>query len=810
MTNKYLDVSYHDKNLKIISRDEVKSKAFKEYNKLLDNKDKNSIVLINRWIDDTNFFEFFLTNNTGFLHPSSYKKQSVLFNCFFSIIFSNFPKSNDIDDIWKSYCVCQHSINSQPKNLQALLRKLIVHLFIKIFNINNMEPRIRNIFISNESGLCLSNFENIEKRKQFTNFPLGSKVNEIIPVIAKYRDKKNTFQYPANIQINTNQSYIIDLTREFFNDPVSASYCTSKSARNFFYLFGESFKGLTINKFSDFSEQTFLYQFNFYQKKEESGRFVLHDNVVSYSILLFKFYTFLDKRYQELFGEKLFDTVTFNRNLFRSTHYRKSFSEGATRVVVSGYEKIPNADKWFVFFPKTKPSYKTHSNFFIDLNQVNNQYFKEDLKYFFWNYGGQSVFESSSYLIDFLNELDAYNQSILNLSSNSQTISSEFLIQYYSAICEGEIKTQKNKEYKTSTKNSKINSIRNFLNFYKQKYSIPELIISSFSEIPDVKINNGIYIPEKEILSILEEFNDQCKTPDKELFKIILLLSLSTKLRIGEILSLRRDCIIEKNEKLGTIKYYPKSTNDNLVYSSFSIEIIDLIEKAIAISRPAVISSDSTFKDLIFVYHPLKSSLDFDYDELISLYDGYKRFFYMIMKKLYKENKITMIYSPNHCRHTFINKAYELVDNHEISFLDIPIITGNSTNVAKRNYLNRQRETNEYLSAIEGVELFNDNKCDFKKKDRLYPILDGLGNCNSEKCVKIDFINDTMIDCLTCQYFVTSVEKLPVFEKNINNFESKLRFAVGEDEAYLNKLITLNKRYVANLTMKVGNKNESE
>lgn len=48
MTNKYLDVSYHDKNLKIISRDEVKSKAFKEYNKLLDNKDKNSIVLINR------------------------------------------------------------------------------------------------------------------------------------------------------------------------------------------------------------------------------------------------------------------------------------------------------------------------------------------------------------------------------------------------------------------------------------------------------------------------------------------------------------------------------------------------------------------------------------------------------------------------------------------------------------------------------------------------------------------------------------------------------------------------------------------
>lgn len=518
----------------------------------------------------------------------------------------------------------------------------------------------------------------------------------------------------------------------------------------------------------------------------------------------------MDKRYQELFGEKLFDTVTFNRNLFRSTHYRKSFSEGATRVVVSGYEKIPNADKWFVFFPKTKPSYKTHSNFFIDLNQVNNQYFKEDLKYFFWNYGGQSVFESSSYLIDFLNELDAYNQSILNLSSNSQTISSEFLIQYYSAICEGEIKTQKNKEYKTSTKNSKINSIRNFLNFYKQKYSIPELIISSFSEIPDVKINNGIYIPEKEILSILEEFNDQCKTPDKELFKIILLLSLSTKLRIGEILSLRRDCIIEKNEKLGTIKYYPKSTNDNLVYSSFSIEIIDLIEKAIAISRPAVISSDSTFKDLIFVYHPLKSSLDFDYDELISLYDGYKRFFYMIMKKLYKENKITMIYSPNHCRHTFINKAYELVDNHEISFLDIPIITGNSTNVAKRNYLNRQRETNEYLSAIEGVELFNDNKCDFKKKDRLYPILDGLGNCNSEKCVKIDFINDTMIDCLTCQYFVTSVEKLPVFEKNINNFESKLRFAVGEDEAYLNKLITLNKRYVANLTMKVGNKNESE
>ncbi|SUO88975.1 tyrosine-type recombinase/integrase [Streptococcus uberis] len=810
MTKKYRDVIYDDKNLKIINIEVIKSKAFNVYNNLLENKDEHLLDLINQWIDETDFFEFFLTNNTGFLYPSSYKKQGALFESFFSIIIPNFRNYTDIDEIWKCFCVCQHSINSQANKLQGLLRKLTVQLVTRIFHIDNMEPRIRNIFISNESGLSLSNIENKEKRNRFTNFPLGSKVNEIIPVTVVSSGKKNVFQYPANIIINTNQSFINNLMREFFNDPISALYSTSESARNFFSLFGDSLKGLTINKFSDFSEQTFLHQFNFYQEKVKSGTFVLHNHSANPSKLLFKFYTFLDKRHQVLFGKQLFDTVTFNRNLFRSSHYRKSFSEGAVRVVISGYEDIPTADKWFVFFPKTKPSYKTHSNFFIELDKVNNQYFKEDLKYFFWNYGVQSVFESSSYLIDFLNELDAYNQSIVNLSSNPPTISSEFLLQYYSAICEGEIKTQKNREYKTSTKNSKINSIRNFINFYKQKYSIPELIISSFSEIPDVKINNGIYIPEKEILSILDEFNEQCKTPDKELFKIILLLSLSTKLRIGEILSLRRDCIIEKNEKLGTIKYYPKSTNDNLVYSSFSIEIINLIEKAIVISSSAVISSDSTFKDLIFVYHPLKSSLDFDYDELISLYDGYKRFFYMIMKKLYKENKISMIYSPNHCRHTFINKAYELVDNHEISFLDIPIITGNSTKVAKKNYLNRQKETNEYLNAIEGIELFKDKKSDIKNNEISFPILNGLGNCNSEECIKIDFINDTMIDCLTCQFFVTSVEKLSIFEKNIKNFEARLPFAVGEDEAYLYKLITLNKGYVAKLSTKLGNKNESE
>ena len=63
-----------------------------------------------------------------------------------------------------------------------------------------------------------------------------------------------------------------------------------------------------------------------------------------------------------------------------------------------------------------------------------------------------------------------------------------------------------------------------------------------------------------------------------ELCYIIFNLATTTKIRLGEIFNLERDCILEKYEQAGVIQYYSKGTGNQKIKLTLTIEKINLID----------------------------------------------------------------------------------------------------------------------------------------------------------------------------------------------------------------------------------------
>src|SRR5699024_6083081 len=85
-----------------------------------------------------------------------------------------------------------------------------------------------------------------------------------------------------------------------------------------------------------------------------------------------------------------------------------------------------------------------------------------------------------------------------------------------------------------------------------------------------------------------------------ELYYIIFKLSVSTKLRKGEIFNLKTDCVISKYQKYGEIRYTPK-TEFEPITAEMLIEDILLIERAIELTQKYRMQADEELKKYIFI-----------------------------------------------------------------------------------------------------------------------------------------------------------------------------------------------------------------
>lgn len=565
---------------------------------------------------------------------------------------------------------------------------------------------------------------------------------------------------------DTNDQFIINLIKGYIESELKTGERHSRlyAIKIFINNISGSLGEQKLSRISDFNEDVFKRQYHYYKKLTSEMGLSLESQDRTIAILI-KFYVFLDNLYQENFKKRLFNSLSFNQVVLKAANYRRYLEEGYLFVYKNQFEGFPNGDKWVLYpQPERVKNIRNLRRTAFDFSSIHNPILKEELKKYIWSLS-ESPYDSRirfRRLIDFINEAHLFYEkekklSFINSKRAIELFSSTFLILYHSKI-------KSSTMYAPSTKNITIAFIRSFLEFIKDKFNISDLNIKQLSYIK-TEYEGGNPISIDDLKTIGQAFKEGAENSlSYKLGEIIFQLSLKTKLRTGEILSLQRDCIVSINEDqgYGMIKYYSKTSYGQMNEEILLIEHIRLIEMAIRLTQPAFELADDDLKGYVFITFDQSTNKK---GIIIPFNNTYPDLYRGIIKRLYESGKIEKIYTPYNARDTYIDSAWQSVEDGNISTVEIGAITGNTASTALKHYRKRS-DIKRYLEAVyeasvqdpllsgiklEGDDLIND----------MPPVQQGVGACSSNECVKTSKIDieDSDFICLTCKHFVTSVER---------------------------------------------------
>src|SRR5699024_7291794 len=164
------------------------------------------------------------------------------------------------------------------------------------------------------------------------------------------------------------------------------------------------------------------------------------------------------------------------------------------------------------------------------------------------------------------------------------------------------------------------------------------------------RTNGGNPITDSDLKIIYDEFKRV--TERDELSLIVFEIFILTNLRIGEILSLERNCI-EYKDSIGkdNIRYLAKKSNGEYVSQLVSEKVTFLLEKAIQHTNVTA-ESDSYLAKYIFI-EPVQRKVN-NKLKIVNFAYVFKKVLKKVEDKLENKN-----YTVNNLRHTYINNVYK-------------------------------------------------------------------------------------------------------------------------------------------------------
>jgi integrase len=732
-------------------------------------------ILLWEWLQ-TNVVQNILLERPFIMNKRpSYNVKVAVIKSFMEILGK--LRFKEVDFTWEKYCIIMHQISVGRKAFRLPLRELTRSFYLHALTsetITNLQ--IKSIISGISKLLLTEEFKKMESKQHTpyinscirTNFPIGSNEKEIIQV--KYFFKDDSIHY-VNFYLPSRSQFLQNIMKKFLNI-LPKRKLNRVCNRMFVTFFEESTGSREVNRFEEFNEQTFKQQALYFKSLAASYDASEHKY---YYELLVKFYRYIDDTYLEENGVRLFNSFSFNKDLIIHMYYRTSIEQGYEIVNLNSLGTCPKSDKWFVVVDANKHGAHVvnSKNSLMNFELVQNIEFRNVLKDYIWklDMDYHHTYSEFSLLLDFLNEADNYFQQelqVLQLSdtlmNNLKPFSSRFLNFYYASIVS-------KREYASRYINNCIKSIKRFLKRIKLQFDIPDITIEQFVKIK-IEDKGGTPIPFKDFKEIQREFETKFNG-ENELKLIILQLAVETKMRLGEILALKRDCIssIDDSGQFGTIEYYPKTSGRKKRKEVLLMEHIRLLQKALNLTKPLFEMAENSLREYIFLCSHSRYK-----NQVISAKNPFNESFAAISKDLFNQGKIKLKYTPSNLRDTYIDKAWQMVEDGLVSTLEVGVITGNSAAVAAKHYRNWEN-TKRYVEALYEVTILDDELpgsiVESGTIENLPPVQDGAGNCASELCIKVDIEEDSFYKCLTCKKFVTTVERYTFFEQRMKIYKSK-------------------------------------
>lgn len=699
----------------------------------------------------------------------------------------------NIKDIsWKTYCYYQQRFSGFTDSLELRTsyrnksRQLFLDFFMyiidsnkcfKLDTINELKIYKDYLFMPERPHSKIIEKSHFMKNL-YCNFPIESNPSQLYKVEEKYYVNGSVGNAYFLINLNSDNEFIKKILILFINTfEINKTFKGGNILyRMFFYFFENSLHLLTkkLENIEDFTFDVFKSQYSFYTKIDNDYPISNNRKIVD---ILKEFYIFLmfyiDK---ECINHNIFEGTAINIDVLSSIHFYSYYSKMYEFILYSPDETAPSCDKFLLIPNKyTSSNAARRISYAFDFTELKNEAFKDVLKSFVWEYSGENILrkiDAYRYVKEFLNlknEYDLERKRVINLTEDKNECFTEDFIFTYASIIVG-------RNESIHTINHIFASVKSFLIYSSEKYSYNKAYNVYFRCMqPDNYQSNSGISPEHFNL-IVEEFRKlKHESEIGELLFIILYLKTKTKLRIGEIVNLKRNCIVsvDKDNESGIIQHYTK-TEQEIIKTSISLDCINLIERAKELTREYSNKAvNRAFSDFIFI-RPFSHHKNNEKYKVITLYGPFKFEFNKIINKLNLPSEYTIYDIRRMRKNQILNKAIE--EGHDM--LSIVNMIGGSPETNFRSYIDNNNY-NVYVELFAGTTVSNVNingEVIIDDKD-LNKSLSNLGCCKENTCNMDKQSGMELLErfpfykCLMCDNFITTPNRINAFEKHIEDLK---------------------------------------
>lgn len=708
-----------------------------------------------------------------------------------------------IDISWKHYCEIMRFIRNHENKLNRIwMRKIIYDIYNIVLNNHKYKNKELNHLRKNRQFIKWEEPSSDSGDSEFmmdhikTFYPIDSRIENLYLYYNNEGNEDSIDCRVAIFNINTSNQFLKSIMGEYIISRKDYEKRIYDREKLFLYHLEISFCDLTPFKIEDITMETYRKQYLFYCLLEDeynNGKFNKINNIPitinhnKFPYILRGFYFFiLNYLKEKKIEHNIFVGSNITEYIFSSSKFDVFIRGGFEFVMLAVNDVlVPRFEKWAIIPDGIGSGLGSESIIGIDFTRIKWQGYIEDLQNYYWkgnrNNVRTTVLREYGFVVDFLNHKYEFDQRITPIFNNTDLtvdFGGRFLSNYVSYI--------KTRYSSNDTQYSAFGAVKSLLKYISKikkndgqyKYSIDKLGLKEFK----AKINKnkgGNPIPIYILNLILNELEKRrYKSDEAELIYTIIYMMINSKLRVGEILNLERDCI--NYDSQGFIKYVSKISYGEIIEEQFTNEILEMIIHSKEITEKYVELADERLQKYIFIVPDGREKRILRIKKLAS---GVNTEIKRIINALIESGIIVENMKEDilkHCcydiRDTRIDSLYKKGIEEGISPLEIATMAGNTIQVGMSNYIAKMNKMN-FIEIFAGVKIANVNiKGEILETDEELEIKvkykDEFGGCSNVKCREKIAKEDYSFSCLICNQFTTCKSRADVFKLKIKELKA--------------------------------------
>lgn len=477
---------------------------------------------------------------------------------------------------------------------------------------------------------------------------------------------------------------------------------------------------------------------------------------------VYRFFAFLIeyKNCTNIFSEN--DPIDYH--ILKRDDFAKRTLEGFELIYYNKNANVPESDKWILSingYDRGSTKLKATSSKVFDFFRIKSAYYRGLCKYFIWtenHWNFNTKYEHFLVLTDSLNKLSVLKSKTEEKESQISINDTAFFRNWLESL-----------SLSSSNKIQRIVTLKVFLqDLQKEKMiEVEDFALDYLKQFREDKNKNAHAIPERDLEALNAVMMKKAgESLENSYCYTILHILIQTEFRLSQVCHLTTGCVqptVNKNQFIITRSKTSHGQSYEAVVTDFTKLLIDDAEHLSLKIRNKCPFEEN--KKYLFLYKTKEN-------QFIPIGGA---FFRAYMAKCCKEAGIEN-YTPSNIRDFHMTKAEEENLRKGYSNMRLMTLSGHSHVDVTRNHYIEDKLT-QILESMYGITI---GDIDIKGKileripdefnNKKHIVENGCGNCSLNSC-----IDNSMISCLLCKDFCTTLDNLKDFKNMMSYIDSNIK-----------------------------------